>query len=75
MESRIVELEARPGSRGIGRWRARIAAQLGDRDRAVDLLREAYSRGASYGLWLHNDPLLDDLRGYPPFERFIAPKE
>jgi serine/threonine-protein kinase len=75
MESRIVELEARPDSRGIGRWRARIAAQLGDRDRAVDLLREAYSRGASYGLWLHNDPLLDDLRGYPPFERFIAPKE
>jgi tetratricopeptide (TPR) repeat protein len=75
MEARLAELEARPYVfGGPARWQATIAAQLGDQDRAVELLREAYGHGASYGAWLHNVPQFDGLRGYPPFERFIAPK-
>jgi len=76
MEARLAELEARPYVfGGPASWQALIAAQLGDRDRAVALLREAYGHGASYGVWMHDYPQLDALCGYPPFERFIAPRE
>jgi predicted Zn-dependent protease len=42
-------------------WRARIAAQLGERARAVELLREAFAGGLHYGLWMHTDPDLASL--------------
>jgi hypothetical protein len=56
--------------------RARLAAGLGRRDRAVALLREAVARGmvdlgASHAF--HADPLLAPLRGYPPFEALLVP--
>jgi tetratricopeptide (TPR) repeat protein len=54
--------------------RARIAAILGQRDRAVSLLREAHAQGASYGLWLHTNIDLEPLREYPAFEDFLRPK-
>jgi tetratricopeptide (TPR) repeat protein/tRNA A-37 threonylcarbamoyl transferase component Bud32 len=76
MEARLLELEAQPYVfGGPASWQALIAAQLGDRDRAVESLREAYGHGASYGMWLHNSPQFEALRGYPPFERFIAPRD
>ncbi len=56
------------------RWRAAIAAQLGDKDEAVDLLREAFAQGQPYGIWLHRDATLEPLRGYPPFEDLVRPK-
>ncbi len=57
------------------RWRASIAAQLGNRDEAVGLLREAFAQGQRYDdPWLHLTPTLDPLRGYPPFEELVRPK-
>jgi len=52
-----------------------IAAQEGDREGAVRLLQGAYEAGQGYGIWLHNAPQLDGLRDYPPFQRFIAPRD
>ncbi|MCG6955267.1 MAG: serine/threonine protein kinase [Gemmatimonadetes bacterium] len=55
-------------------WRARIAASMGERDEAVDLLRRAFAQGAAFGLWVHVDPDLEPLRGYPPYEEIVRPK-
>jgi DNA-binding SARP family transcriptional activator len=51
--------------------RAGIAAGLGQRERAVDILREpgAYVSAHEH----HADPLLAPLRGYPPFEAWLRP--
>jgi tetratricopeptide (TPR) repeat protein len=57
--------------------RARIAAQLGDKGGAVDLLRTAFAQGAYVSIdlnWLHLEPSLEGLRGYPPFEELIRPQ-
>jgi len=55
-------------------WRARIAASMGERDEAVELLRRAFAQGLAYGLWIHVDPDLEPLRGYPPYEEIVRPK-
>jgi len=55
-------------------WRARIAALLGERQEAVDLLRRAFAEGLNYGIWLHRDIDLEPLRGFPPFEELMVPK-
>jgi len=55
-------------------WSARIAALLGERERAVELLRQAFARGYQYGPDLHSDPDLEPLRDYPPFQEMIRPK-
>ena len=56
--------------------RARIAALLGERERAVELLREALAEGAwlFFGLKAHTDIDLQPLRDYPPFQEFMRPK-
>ena len=73
-----IEVQTRPGGgRGLGWWlRARIAAALGDRDEAVELLRDAFARGAGWSqrLDLHRDPAFVKLRGYAPFERLRTPQ-
>jgi DNA-binding SARP family transcriptional activator/TolB-like protein len=66
-------------------WRAAIAAVLGERDRAVDLLAEALSAGLTwYGFgpvfgspkWdFHIDPDFESLRGYPRFEVLTGPQD
>lgn len=53
-------------------WRAVIAANLGRREEATALLREAFSRAYSYPA-VHRDPLLDPLRGYGPFDELMKP--
>jgi len=55
-------------------WRAKIAAVLGDAERAVQLLHSALREGVSYGLWLHRDPEFESLREYPAFQELIRPK-
>jgi len=54
--------------------RACIAAQLGEKGRAVELLRESFAQGKRYDLYLHRDIDLEPLHGYPPFEELIRPK-
>ncbi len=56
------------------RWRAAIAAALGDRDGAVRLLQQAIAEGVTYGMWYHRDPEWEPLRDYPPFQELIRPK-
>ncbi|TSA15950.1 serine/threonine protein kinase [bacterium] len=56
-------------------WRARIAALLGEQDRAVMLLREAFAQGADYGITWHRDPDLESLREYAPFKELMKVKE
>ncbi|MGA9752714.1 MAG: serine/threonine-protein kinase [Acidobacteriota bacterium] len=63
-------------------WRACIAALLGDRTHAVDLLREALAAGMPYVLQrsalmlmpLHQDMNLEPLHGYPPYEELLKPQ-
>lgn len=54
--------------------RAKIAAQLGEKDRAVELLRDAFAEGVWWEQSLHADLDLEPLRGYPPYEELIRPK-
>jgi tetratricopeptide (TPR) repeat protein/predicted Ser/Thr protein kinase len=51
-----------------------IAAQLGERERAVELIRQALSQGFWIGMQLHTDRDLEPLSGYPPFEELRRPK-
>ena len=51
-----------------------ITAALGERDEAIRLFQVAFENGASYGLWAHTEPAVDDLRGYPPFESLVRPR-
>jgi tetratricopeptide (TPR) repeat protein len=55
-------------------WRACIASYLGEKDRAVDLLGEAFSQGRSYDIGLHANVNLEPLWDYPPFQELIEPK-
>jgi tetratricopeptide (TPR) repeat protein len=56
-------------------YRAEIAAVLGDRERAVELLRDAIAHGA-VDAWehLHAEPAFAGLHGYPPFDELLRPK-
>jgi tetratricopeptide (TPR) repeat protein len=54
--------------------RARIAAALGDQEQAVTLLREAFAQGNRFGMWVHQDIVLQSLRDYPPFQELVRPK-
>jgi hypothetical protein len=53
-------------------WRAALLAELGDKPRAVQLLKTAHQRGQGKTAWHYNLPLRA-LRGYAPFEELITP--
>ena len=55
-------------------WQACIASLLGEKDRAVALLKEAFSQGLEYGIFLHRDIDLEPLWDYPPFKDILRPK-
>ena len=55
-------------------WCARIAAVLGEKQHAVDMLREAYGRGYLYGM---SELLIMDfesLHDYAPYVELMRPK-
>jgi tRNA A-37 threonylcarbamoyl transferase component Bud32/tetratricopeptide (TPR) repeat protein len=61
-------------------YRAQVASSLNDREGAVRLLEEArarfrYGEGLSSYTSVHRWPSLANLRGYPPFERFLRPRD
>ncbi len=55
-------------------WRARIAAVLGDKDRAVDLLRDALAQGVQYGVDHHTDIDLRLLADHPRYRELMRPE-
>ena len=52
--------------------RGYIAAALGDRERAVELFREAFAQGREYNVYYHWD--VPWLRDYPSFLQLLRPK-
>ena len=54
--------------------RACIAAQLGEEDRAVTLLRDAFGQGLQFSIHIHRELCLEPLWGYPPYEELMKPK-
>jgi serine/threonine protein kinase len=54
--------------------RACMAAVLGQKERAVELLRESFLQGVVYYITLHRDIDLEGLRDYPPFQELMKPK-
>lgn len=61
-------------------WRAKIAAAMGDKVRAVDLLRTAFSEGFTIPAperarqVFHRDPAFEPLWDYGPYQEFMRPK-
>lgn len=53
--------------------RASVAASLGDRERAVRFLRDAYAQGFMWRNVVHTLLGMDKLRGYPPYEVLVQP--
>ena len=62
-----------PELRGVTIWRARIAAALGDDERAIELLRQAFAQGVPAAV-VHADMDLEHLRGIAAFDQIVAPK-
>ncbi len=55
-------------------WRARIAALLGDKEGAVQLLQEAIKEGHEYmDLYFYQQDF-ESLQDYPPFRQLMKPK-
>ncbi len=54
--------------------RACIAAQLGDTDRALDLLRQTVALGSVNWFNMRIDPDLEPLRDHPAFQEILRPK-
>jgi serine/threonine protein kinase/tetratricopeptide (TPR) repeat protein len=55
-------------------YRACIAAILGDKDQAVNLLKENFLKGFGYSTDFHSDFDFESLWDYPPFIEFLKPK-
>ncbi|MGK2933650.1 MAG: tetratricopeptide repeat protein, partial [Gemmatimonadaceae bacterium] len=55
---------------------ARLLAQFGERDRAVEMLSSAVASGLTHTyLHLHDDPDFDPLRRHAGFQRFLRPRD
>jgi tetratricopeptide (TPR) repeat protein len=55
-------------------WRGVIVAAMGERETAMELLRQAFAEGTRHYLETFRQAELESLRGYPPFEEFMRPK-
>ncbi|HVF39997.1 MAG TPA: BTAD domain-containing putative transcriptional regulator [Gemmatimonadaceae bacterium] len=56
-------------------WRARVEAQVGDRVRAVQLLKSSFAKGGgNLWIWHSRRPDFPTLHGYPPFEELVTPE-
>jgi tetratricopeptide (TPR) repeat protein len=55
-------------------WRARITALLGEKERAMTLLRDAIAHGAKFGTRIHCNIDFEPLWDYPPFQELLRLK-
>jgi tetratricopeptide (TPR) repeat protein len=72
VEARLATLKSPSLQLVVETSRARIAAGLGEHDRAIELLERSLERGmirSAVGNDMHSDPLYRSLRGDPRFER------
>jgi len=53
--------------------RARINALLGEREKAVSLIEEAFEQGMPFVIVIHRDLALEPLQDYPPFQELLEP--
>jgi tRNA A-37 threonylcarbamoyl transferase component Bud32/TolB-like protein len=60
--------------RFLTRWRAAIAAALGDKVQAVQLLEQAIQEGMDLGYFQRRDPEWETLRDYPPYRELMRPR-
>ena len=54
--------------------RSQLAALVGQKEQAVELLRDAFARGLYMSLAVHRQMDLESLRGYAPFDELMRPK-
>jgi tetratricopeptide (TPR) repeat protein/predicted Ser/Thr protein kinase/TolB-like protein len=54
-------------------WRARIAALLGMKEEAVELLRQSFAQGRNYDIDLSQEADFDPLRDFAPFRELMKP--
>jgi tetratricopeptide (TPR) repeat protein/TolB-like protein len=74
VERWLAELD-RPYMRGAQtRWRAAIAAALGEHKDAVQLLRQAHEEGMQLGHLFLRDPEWRPLYDYRPYQEFVRPR-
>jgi serine/threonine protein kinase/tetratricopeptide (TPR) repeat protein len=72
--SKQLEENKKPYSHGTpSYWRARIAALLGDKEGAVNLLRQATKQGY-YFPSIHPTEDFESLADYPPYVQLLKPK-
>jgi TolB-like protein len=75
LEAALDEDRQLHGNKGAYYDLSTIYAMLGDKQAAVDMLTEAKNRAAQGAFfdptWLVGDTMLDPLRDYPPFIRFM----
>jgi len=72
--SKQLEDDKRPYLFGVPTyWRARIAALLGDKEGAVNLLRPAIKQGYAYSS-IHPTEDFESLADYPPYIQLMKPK-
>nr|NIR45812.1 hypothetical protein [Gemmatimonadota bacterium]NIR76678.1 hypothetical protein [Candidatus Kutchimonas denitrificans]NIS02427.1 hypothetical protein [Gemmatimonadota bacterium]NIT68331.1 hypothetical protein [Gemmatimonadota bacterium]NIU54798.1 hypothetical protein [Gemmatimonadota bacterium] len=75
ISQQLEDLERHPISRRpVPAWQAAIAAQLGEKERAVNLLGQALSHGLLHGPQIHSDFDFAPLQDYPPFRTLVRPK-
>jgi tetratricopeptide (TPR) repeat protein len=74
MDQRLADAPDSESDRQRPLYRAWIAAALGEKERAVELLRELPHLNGFRMLYLHRDLNLEPLKGYPAFEAFMESK-
>ncbi len=55
-------------------WKASVAAHLGDKDRAVAILAEAFSKGLQYDQVVLQPEEFEPLWDFPPYQEMMRPK-
>ncbi len=54
-------------------YRARINAILGNKNKAVSLIKKSFEQGRSFGIGVHRDLAFESLYDYPPFRKLLEP--
>jgi hypothetical protein len=73
IDARLAHATSLPGTAAYAR--ARMAALLGDREKAVALLRLAFERRLRGRMFIHADPDFESVRDYPPYQELMRVRD